>query len=416
MTDPTLAASIADDFTTTPLHIRNRSRPDDAFGLLWIVGWVSGEGPLDNASVHAKIAGIERTFDARETIGALENGSRIVELNLMTHLIPNGPQTLEVTIIADDGSQVHFAPFDLHIRNRGELAAQVTEDLKAHGTPAIVGKIVDSTLFPYDDGKARAWFEENVDVDTPLSFEPSPDNETAQRHLQRWGFCILPEVLPQTLIEAFKSDLNAAIDGGVLKYRRGSSDRIHGAHDRLESARRVWLYPPVLEFLEKHFKDTPCACQTLTYVNGSEQGAHQDTIHLTPYPAGFMSGVWIALQDIEEGSGELFVYPGSHLNDRLRTVKLGLSKVVNDDYSHFGIFDQAVKDLLEAGGYERVVYRPKAGQILVWHENLAHGGSPRLHQDRERLSVVSHYFARGAVGYYDSRGEAAALETLPEPA
>jgi hypothetical protein len=69
-------------------------------------------------------------------------------------------------------------------------------------------------------------------------------------------------------------------------------------------------------------------------------------------------------------------------------------------------------DLVKSEGYERLVYRPKAGQILVWHENLIHGGSPRVQSDRTRLSVVSHYFAKGSVGYYDSRGEAAALETL----
>lgn len=413
MTDAALS-SIADTLAVTPLQLRNRKRADDAFGLLCVVGWVVGDAPLEDAKIHVRVGGLSKTLSAEEAMGALHEGARIVEINLMTHLIADGPQFVEIEVEARDGSRIAFQPLSMDVRNDTELAHKVAADLRAHGTPTIIGRIIDSTMFPYDDGKARAWFEADTENGEPLSFEPSADNEAAERHLQRWGFCILPETLPEALIVAFKSDLNKAIDNGDLVYRRGTSDRIHGAHDKLESARNVWLYPPVLDFLKKHFGDTPCACQTLTYVNGSQQGAHQDTIHLTPYPAGFMSGVWIALQDIEEGSGELFVYPGSHLNDRLRTEKLGLHKVVNDDYSHYGVFDKAVADLLEAGGYERVVYRPKAGQILVWHENLAHGGSPRIHQERERLSVVSHYFARGAVGYYDARGEAAGLETLPE--
>ena len=103
----------------------------------------------------------------------------------------------------------------------------------------------------------------------------------------------------------------------------------------------------VLEFLENYFKDTPCACQTLTYVNGSEQNAHQDSIHLTPYPNGFMCGVWVALEDVQENSGELFVYPGSHRCGSLRAGPLGLHKVVNDDYSHYAVFDQAIRDLVD---------------------------------------------------------------------
>jgi hypothetical protein len=49
----------------------------------------------------------------------------------------------------------------------------------------------------------------------------------------------------------------------------------------------------------------------------------------------------------------------------------------------------------------------------VWHENLVHGGSVRINKEQTRFSVVSHYFAKGAVAYYDSRGEAASLEDLP---
>lgn len=128
-----------------------------------------------------------------------------------------------------------------------------------------------------------------------------------------------------------------------------------------------------------------------------------------------MCGVWIALEDVQADSGELFVYPGSHKTPRLRARDLGLEKV-DQDYSSYTIFDAAIQNLLKDGGYERVEYRPKAGQVLVWHENLIHGGSPRRNRELTRLSIVSHYFAKGAVSYYDGRGEAAALEILPERA
>jgi hypothetical protein len=76
------------------------------------------------------------------------------------------------------------------------------------------------------------------------------------------------------------------------------------------------------------------------------------------------------------------------------------------------VFDDAIQALIREYRYEPAVYRPKAGEILVWHENLIHGGSPRRNRDLTRHSIVSHYFARGCISYYDSRGEAGSLEAL----
>jgi hypothetical protein len=400
--------------STTALAVRNRAKADDGFGLLSIAGWLidADDSELD---LQVKFAGNECRFTADEVFGPLsQDGSRKVEFHLVTHLVPDGLHIVEATVVTPEGGRAEFPPLELRIENDSALARQVAQDLREHGTPPIVGRIIDSGLFPYDKGTAKAWFNADFDDDIQMSLEPASDAATAQRHLLRWGFCVLHEQLPAQIVEDFKAELSEAIERGDLTYRAGSSDRIHGAHQKMPSARAAWLYPPVLQFLEDYFKDTPCACQTLTYVNGSEQNAHQDSIHLTPYPNGFMCGVWIALQDVQENSGELFVYPGSHRTGSLRAGALGLHKVVNDDYSHYATFDRAIMDMVESHGYERLVYRPKAGQILVWHENLIHGGSPRLNHDRTRLSVVSHYFAKGSIGYYDSRGEAAALETLDQ--
>jgi hypothetical protein len=397
--------------TVTSLWIRNRGKSSDAFGLLSINGVVLDARGSDLA-IEVGFGGYFRRLSAAEALCTPSpDGSIIAEFHLLTHLVPNGAQVVNAALIAGE-ERIEFPPLQLDINNDSNLARQVAKDLQESGAEAIEGRIIDSTMFPYDNGTARAWFNADFDDDIPMSLEPAANAEMAQRHLLRWGFCVLHEQLPRRIVEDFKQELSAAIDRCDLAYKAGSSDRIHGAHEKLPAARAVWLYPPVLQFLEDYFKDTPCACQTLTYVNGSEQNAHQDSIHLTPYPNGFMCGVWVALEDVQENSGELFVYPGSHRSGSVRATPLGLGKVINNDYSQFVVFDRAIKDIIESEGYERLVYRPKAGQILVWHENTIHGGSPRLDHSRTRLSVVSHYFAKGAIGYYDSRGEAASLETL----
>ncbi len=227
-------------------------------------------------------------------------------IHVMTHLLPNGPTSAALSVEWADGTRAAYPKTEFTIDNSSKLAECVREDLTMHGTPVLFGGAIDSGMFPYNEGKAKPWFDTNKPLEIALSFNPATSSEDAHRHLERWGFCILPEKLPPQLIHSFRKELREAIDAGRLKYESGSSQRIHDAHN-LPSGRSIWLYAPVLRFLEDHFRDPPCACQTLTYVHGSEQSGHQDTIHLTPYPAGYMCGVWIALEDVVPDSGE-FLY------------------------------------------------------------------------------------------------------------
>jgi hypothetical protein len=407
----TVETAIVVKLESTGLHIANRPDPKDMFGLLSVKAYILGQVE-ECGLLYVEFGEHCQTLLASEVMWPQDENSRCIEFHLVTHLVADGEHEVKASFVLPDGTDLTFPALKLSVKNDGALARQVADDLRAHKTPPIIGRIIDSTMFPFGNGTARAWFNEVEADDIPLSLEPAIDADHAQRHLLRWGFCVLHEQLPADLVQRFNRQLEDAIAVGDINYRAGSSDRIHGAHQKLPAARAVWLYPPVISFLESFFKDVPCACQTLTYINGSEQDAHQDSIHLTPYPSGFMCGVWVALQDVVENSGELFIYPGSHRAGSIRSRDLGVGKIVNNDYSPYSVFADAINKLIEQEGYERLIYRPKAGQILVWHENLIHGGSPRDDDERTRLSVVSHYYAKGSVGFYDSRGEAAALETL----
>lgn len=393
------------------LVVANRAEQTKVFGLLWIRSSFVSED-VAPVRVHVSVDEENAAFSFEQCLTSDQAGRYNLRFNILTHLLRNGVAMLKVKVELENREFVAFQDKLLVISNDTPLAASVTDDLKRYGASALMPRYVDSAMFPYQDGGTRAWFDADQPEDVPLTFDQAADMEAAHLHLKRWGFCILPERLPQELIDGFKKDLTDAINEGRIAHQQGSSQRIHNAH-KLEGGRKIWLYRPVMDFLKNHFRDTPCACQTLTYINGSEQDAHQDTIHLTPYPAGYMCGVWIALEDVEAGSGELVVYPGSHKAPRLRAGELGLEKV-DKDYSSYVKFDQEIKRIVTEGGFDRMEYLPKAGQILVWHENLVHGGAKRVNREKTRMSIVSHYFAKGSVAYYDSRGEAAALEILPE--
>ena len=189
---------------------------------------------------------------------------------------------------------------------------------------------------------------------------------------------------------------------------------MHHLHHHSRAMAELWRHPAILANLRLAFEVEPRPCQTLTFVNGSQQGAHQDTIHLTPFPAGYMMGVWVALEDVQPGSGELFYYPGSHRTPRLYAYHAGWPGLFGPakgapgggDFNRLAVAAHQGYERL-AADFTRVDYLPKAGDVLFWHENLIHGGAPRRDKSLSRKSVAMHYFADGCVAYYDSWGDPA---------
>lgn len=119
-----------------------------------------------------------------------------------------------------------------------------------------------------------------------------------------------------------------------------------------------------------------------------------------------MCGVWTALEDVQANSGELVVFPKSHRLPRVYMKDAGATKVTGD-WTEFGetvvsIWTEHLQPNAEK--FRREVYRPKAGTVLIWHENLIHAGSVRKDKAISRRSIVGHDFARGLVVYYDSSG------------
>jgi ectoine hydroxylase-related dioxygenase (phytanoyl-CoA dioxygenase family) len=221
-------------------------------------------------------------------------------------------------------------------------------------------------------------------------------------------------VLPGAIDPEHVARINAAIDDAVEKriegYEWGSSQRIHNLHESYPAIKELWLHPKVLRLLEMIFETPARPCQSLTYVFGSQQEHHQDTIHLTSFPAGRMCGVWTALEDVQPDSGELVIFPGSHRLPRVYMRTLNLPKIANDDWGPFQANVVAHwTEMIVGARLGREIYRPKAGTVLIWHENLMHAGSPRVDMDKSRRSIVGHYFAQGAVVYYDSSGLAGSL-------
>lgn len=228
------------------------------------------------------------------------------------------------------------------------------------------------------------------------------------------GLLIIENAIPDDLIASANAALDEAVGKEYRGYKYGSSDRIEHLHLQYEPFRKLWLHPAHRRWTDVLFATTIRPCHTLVYLFGSQQDAHQDTIHLTTFPPGNMCGIWIALQDIRPDSGELVYYEGSHREDRTYMAHLGVGKNLRPE-DWVGFHDKVLPRWQAiAERYPARTYRPKKGTIAIWHENLLHGGSVRRDTSLERRSIVIHSFAEGAVTYSDSSGISAVGAPLSE--
>lgn len=144
--------------------------------------------------------------------------------------------------------------------------------------------------------------------------------------------------------------------------------------------------------------------QTITGHAGSQQGAHSDSIHMTTYPMGYLTAVWIAFEDIHEDSGPLEYYPKSHSLPYMLSSDL-INEPIDINYKrqswYSDVYEKATIELVQKHKLEQKFFVCKKGDILIWHANLIHGGSKRKNMNLSRKAMVGHYFGEGVFCYGD---------------
>ena len=140
----------------------------------------------------------------------------------------------------------------------------------------------------------------------------------------------------------------------------------------------------------------PFPFQTLNFPNGTTQHFHSDAVHFHSLPHGFMCGVWVALEDISAESGPLVYYPGSHRLPYLAARDFGLNQAeVLSESAPQKFFEPYWRKCIAADAYPRCLFEARKGDVLVWHANLLHGGSPVRDKSLSRWSQVTHYYFEG---------------------
>lgn len=142
---------------------------------------------------------------------------------------------------------------------------------------------------------------------------------------------------------------------------------------------------PILKELLDGF---PMVCNSLNFEFGSQQDYHFDTFYMPSPTPNKMVASWIALEDATPDNGPLTYFPGSHKIPPYHFSN-GSTIIVQEEMAAFRdyISDEIAKRDLQA-----VTLLAEQGDVLIWHSQLYHGGSPIKDKNKTRRSLVTHYF------------------------
>jgi ectoine hydroxylase-related dioxygenase (phytanoyl-CoA dioxygenase family) len=228
-------------------------------------------------------------------------------------------------------------------------------------------------------------------------------NEQLKAELENFeknGYAILPQFFKKSEVDAMNQEIDQLISSG--KANKLENNKIMFAFEQSEALRLAGQNKLINEVLESWMGDKVQLFQSINFLWGSEQATHSDSIHMTTFPLGKLFGVWVALEDVDLDNGPLHYYPGSH----------HLPYYLNKDYYNEGTFftlgnkgyaayEKMIAEKIESHQLQKQIFTAKAGDVLIWHANLFHGGEPHQNKNKTRKSVVFHYYAENCICYHE---------------
>jgi hypothetical protein len=234
----------------------------------------------------------------------------------------------------------------------------------------------------------------------------------------RDGYAIFERGVPLEVVDRFREDISNAFEHGderlVIQNPGGERNpltagmelektRVVDSYAFYESARQALFAKPIVDFLRTIFEADPLLFQSLSFHKGSQQGMHQDTAYVVVSSPLELSAAWIALEDVQEGSGELMYYRGSHrLPEYLFSGEYKHWNPERDGPDQHAEWGRLLNENAERLGMERQTFLARKGDVLLWSADLAHGGSPVTDPSLTRRSLVGHYCPDGVEPNYFS--------------
>lgn len=215
------------------------------------------------------------------------------------------------------------------------------------------------------------------------------------------GYAILNKFLDEKTVGSINHEIEKLLGEKKIEFTLGN--KIMFANKVSELIKSITLNKNITGILDFILGRKVIPFQTINFIEGSQQHAHSDSIHMTTYPLGYLIAIWIALEDVTEYCGPLGYYPGSHklpylLNDGYE--RGGNVFTVGAD-SNYLKYEEKIGSVVNEKKLPKKIFTAKKGDILIWHANLIHGGEKITRAGSTRKSMVVHYFAEDVIKYHE---------------
>ncbi|NKB33296.1 MAG: hypothetical protein GKR91_09370 [Pseudomonadales bacterium] len=137
-------------------------------------------------------------------------------------------------------------------------------------------------------------------------------------------------------------------------------------------------------------------CNSLNLGFGAQQCDHIDTLYTLPRVKNKLVVSWIALDEVDESNGPVKYFPGSHKIPPYYFSN-GKMDAIDSEMHHFQTY---IEDELQKLGIIPKRFFAQPGDVLIWHGQLVHGGSRILNTNKQRRSIVTHYFRKKDYKYH----------------
>jgi ectoine hydroxylase len=228
-----------------------------------------------------------------------------------------------------------------------------------------------------------------------------PQIQAKIRQFVKDGFLVLEKFFPENETAALNAEVDRLLNSGQTAFNY-TGRKIFNLPEKSELADRFYRQPQLLEYLSFMFGKPALPFQSMNFTLGSEQRAHSDSIHMMTEPPGYLLATWIALEDCNEENGPLFYYPGSHRLPILTTEDYDSGNTFFTIGEHSNRrYEDKIAEVIAENNLQKQLFLARRGDVLIWHANLLHGGSPITRPGATRKSMVCHYFAEGVLCYHE---------------
>lgn len=246
------------------------------------------------------------------------------------------------------------------------------------------------------------WIDSSDALDRLAARRLEPEVATALRDLIEDGVAVLKGVHSAATCEGVIADY-ADWSAQNAEYVQSNLDalgrphRLVNFHLHSPHARQLSMNERVHRVLDEMFDSRSCVYTSLTFKYGTQQPVHRDTPHFATWPESQFAGVWTALEDVREDAGPLFYYKGAHrmrIEHPLEYMRRADARLP-DAPPHERLFmaldlynGAVIKNAQEFG--TPVTLPLQRGDVVIWHPEMPHGGSPAIDPMKSRWSIVCH--------------------------